>query len=428
MRTTLIICLFASSVVCAAERPPLEIPDITEVPPQARPSNHFDVEAATQAYLDKMPAAAKARSDAYFEGGYWLLLWNFLYGAGVSLLLLELGWSARMRRWAQRVTRFSPIHTAAYWVQLAVALFILGAPLSIYADFYREHQYGLGSDTFAHWTGDQLKTLMVLIIAGCIVLPLLFGLVRRLPKTWWMWGAGVCLVFAAIGALLAPVLIFPLFNNPKRLEDPKVTAPILKLAHANGIPVDDVFEIDASKQTTRMSANVSGLGSTMRVTLNDNLLHRASPEEIQGVMGHEMGHYVLNHVYKFMMFLSVFLTGVFGFLHWALGKCLARWGARWDILGMGDLAVLPLVSLLVSLVFFALTPVLNTFTRATEYEADMYGINASRQPDGFAQAALHLGEYRKMDPGPLEEFIFYDHPSGRTRIHAAMRWKAENLP
>ena len=117
----------------------------------------------------------------------------------------------------------------------------------------------------------------------------------------------------------------------------------------------------------------------------------------------------------------------FAFLRWSLKWCLARWGEKWQIRGIGDVAIVPLVILLVSIVGFVTTPIFNTQTRTEEREADMYGLNASRQPDGFAQAAIHLGEYRKMSPGPIEEFIFYDHPSGYNRIHRAMQWKAENL-
>src|SRR5205085_2861422 len=151
-----------------------------------------------------------------------------------------------------------------------------------------------------------------------------------------------------------------------------------------------------------------------------------SPEEIEAVMGHEMGHYVLNHIYKGLFFFLVLIVTWFAALFYSLQWALQRWGERWQIRGVGDTAVLPLVILLSSLFFFVLTPVLNTEIRTQEIEADMYGLNASRQPDGFAQAAIHLGEYRKMNPGPVEEMIFYDHPSGHTRIRAAMRWKGEN--
>src|SRR5262249_25898171 len=142
------------------------------------------------------------------------------------------------------------------------------------------------------------KFLAVEIVAGAILVAALFGVARKLERTWWIWGDIVTFGFLIIGQLLAPVYLIPMFNKVKLLEDAKVRDPIIRLARANSIPVKDVFEIDASKQTTRMSANVSGFGSTMRITLNDNLIRRASPEEVQAVMGHEMGHYVLNHVYK----------------------------------------------------------------------------------------------------------------------------------
>jgi STE24 endopeptidase len=407
--------------------PPSALPSVVQVPAAALPSDHFDVEAATEAYLAQIPAAAKTRSDAYFEGGYWLILWDFLFGAAISLLLLQLRWSAAMRNLAERLSRFKPVQTFLYWAQYLVVTSLLGFPLVVYEEYFREHQYGLATQTFGPWMGDQLKGLLVGLVLGGILAVLLFGVVRKFPRTWHLWGAGVTLVFVVFVQLIAPVYILPLFNKVTRLDDPKVTTPILRLARANGIPVHDVFTMDASRQTNRMSANVSGFGNTMRITLNDNLLHRGSPEEIQSVMGHEMGHYVLNHVYKGVLFFLVVIAAGFGFLRGSLDGALKRWGERWQIRGIGDPAVLPLVMLLVSLFGFVLTPVLNTYIRTAEQEADMYGLNASRQPDGFAQAAIHLAEYRKMSPGPLEEWIFFDHPSGRNRISNAMRWKAENL-
>ena len=129
--------------------------------------------------------------------------------------------------------------------------------------------------------GDQLKGLLVNLVLGGLIAMLLFGVVRRLPRTWWIWGSIVSILFVMFTVLIAPVYIFPIFNKITRIDDPRITGPILSLARANGIPANDVYEIDASRQTTRMSANVSGLGSTTRITLNDNLLKRGSPEEIQ---------------------------------------------------------------------------------------------------------------------------------------------------
>lgn len=410
------------------QKPLTAMPSVIQVPPEAQPSPNFNAEEATNAYLAEIPAEARARSDAYFEGGYWMILWDFLYGAIVLLLVLNLGWSAGMRDLSERVTRFKPVHTFVYWVQYLLLTTILGFPLTVYEDYFREHKYGLATQTFGPWLSDQFKGLLVNLILGGILVMLLFGIVRKLQRNWWIWGAVVTICFMIIVVLISPVYIVPIFNKVTKLDDPKVTVPILRMARANGIAAHDVYEIDASRQTTRMSANVSGFGSTMRITLNDNLLRRGSLEEIEAVMGHEMGHYVLHHIYKDIFFFGVVIVIAFALLRWSLGWSLQRWGEKWKIRGSGDTAVLPLVLLIVSILGFLSTPIINTHIRTTEGEADMYGLNASRQPDGFAQAAIHLGEYRKMNPGPVEEFIFFDHPSGRNRIYAAMRWKAENLP
>jgi STE24 endopeptidase len=428
-----LVCFFIAGAALAqqssgaGQKPGTEMPSVTTVPPEAQPSDHFNAEAATNAYLAQIPAGARAKSDAYFEGGYWLILWDFLYGAVLYLILLKSRASAGMRNVAERVTRFKPLQTLIYWVEFLVVSTILAFPLTVYEGYSREHKYGLATQTFGPWMVDQLKFLMVNAILGGILAMVLIGVVRKLPNTWHIWGAVVTMLFTIVSVMIAPVYIFPLLNQYKLLDNPVVTGPVLRLARANGIPAHDVYEVDASKQSTRMSANVSGFGKTMRITMNDNLLKRGSQEEIESIMGHEMGHYVLHHIYKDLLFIFVVTVVFFSFLRWALNWSLARWGQSCQVRGVTDVAVIPLVFLVGSLFFFVMTPISNTQIRTSEYEADMYGLNASLQPDGFAQAAIHLGEYRKMSPGPLEEFFFFDHPSGRNRIYAAMRWKAENL-
>jgi len=404
-----------------------QMPSVITIPAEAQPSDSFSAEAATNAYLAQIPAAARARSDAYFEGGYWLILCDFLLAVIVYWALLRLGWSARMRRFAEHLTRVRILQNFFYWIQFMLITFVLTFPLTVYEGFFREWKYGLATQTFGPWMGDQIKGLLIAIILGGIVAVVLLEIVRWLPNTWHIWGAIVTTLFMIAAIMIAPVYLLPLFNKVTKLDDPKVTQPILSMARANGIPAHDVFEVDASRQTTRMSANVSGFGRTMRITLNDNLLRRGSPEEIQSVMGHEMGHYVLHHIYKDVLFLFVVTVAFFALLRWGLRYSLARWGTKWGVQGITDPAVIPLVFLIATIFFFLLTPVSNTQTRTEEAEADMFGLNASRQPDGFAQAAIHLGEYRKMSPGSVEEWIFFDHPSGRNRIYRAMRWKAENL-
>jgi STE24 endopeptidase len=185
--------------------------------------------------------------------------------------------------------------------------------------------------------------------------------------------------------------------------------------------------VNASRQSNRVSANVSGFLGTERISLNDNLLNRCSPQAVLSVMGHEMGHYVMHHILNAMLFAAIALTIMFGVLRWALDRTLQWRAERWQIRNVGDTAVLPLAVLILATINFLATPIGNSFTRMQEYEADIFGLNAARQPDGEAEVDLLLGEYRKLNPGPLEEVLFFDHPSGRTRIHTAMRWKAENL-
>lgn len=386
----------------------------------------FDINSAVDTYLAKMPPAQRARSNAYFEGGYWLQLWDFLSTVFFMWLLLHFRWSARMRDLAERITRFRPLQTAIYWVQFIVVVTLLTFPLSLYEGYFREHKYGLLNQSFGPWMRDQLVGLGVGVVLGAILIVPLVGLVRRLGKSWWVWGAIVMVGFLAFVSLIAPVYIAPLFNKYTTLADARIKDPILSMARANGIPAHDVYEFDASKQSNRVSANVSGFAGTLRISLNDNLLKRCTLPEIETTMGHEMGHYVLNHAYKGLVMFGVVIVIGFAFVNWGINYALARRGERWNVRGITDVAVLPLAVIVFSVYMFLMTPVNNTITRNMEYEADMYGLNAAQQPDGEANVDVLLGEYRKLDPGPIEEFLFYDHPSGRTRITAAMRWKAEH--
>lgn len=387
----------------------------------------FDVKAATDAYLATIPPDKKARSDAYFEGGYWLQLWDFLLGSAIVIFILHWRWSARMRGWAQRLSSWRGIQDLVYFLQFLVITTVLQFPLTVYEGYIREHKYGLATQTFGPWMRDQAVGLAVGAVLGGLAVMGLYWIVRRLGKSWWVWGTVASIFFTGVVLLITPVYIAPLFNTFNKLKDPKIKESILSLARANGIPATEVYEVDASRQSTRISAYVAGFLGTERIVLNDNLLKRCSPEEIQSVMGHEMGHYVLHHVYKDLLFFGVLFLIGFAYLDRGMHWCLARWGERWGAKEITDVAALPLAVLLFSIFFFVLTPVTNTWSRIQEYEADIFGINAARQPDGEATVDLKLVDYRKLDPGPIEEMLFFDHPSGRTRITAAMRWKAENM-
>ena len=391
-------------------------------------ASSFDPADATQAWLDTVPPEKREKSDAYFEGGYWLILWNALVGAGIAIFLLASKWSAKLRDFAERRTTFKTMQVAIYTVGYVLIVAVLSFPLTVYQLFFREHQYGFATQTFGPWFIEQLTGLVVTLIASTIALVVLYWVFRRAPNTWWIWGTLVAVILSFIGNFVAPVYVEPLFNTYKPLTDAKIRDPILAMASANEIPVHQVFEVDASRQTTRVSANVSGLLGTTRIALNDNLLKQCSLPEIRAVMAHEMGHYVLNHGAKLTIYFGVVALFGFGIASVAFDWTLQRWGERWDVRGIADPAGFPLLMLIFVTFAFLMTPIINSITRVTEREADQFGINTSREPDGEAKVALKLGAYRKLDPSPLEEFIFFDHPSGRARIQMAMDWKAAHLP
>jgi STE24 endopeptidase len=394
----------------------------------------LDSAAATKAWLATVPRDQREKSDAYFEGGYWLLLWNFLLVAAISVFLLESRISARLRDFAERVCRDCrgscqlPAQVICYAIPYFLIVATLSFPLDLYEHFFREHQYGFATQTFLPWFREQLIGFGLTIIGGTILLIALYTVFRRAPRTWWIWGTGLVVIFLFIVAFIAPVFIEPLFNTYKPLTNVEIRDPILAMARANQIPAKQVFEVDASRQTTRVSANVSGVLGTTRIALNDNLLKQCTLPEIRMVMAHEMGHYVLNHGAKLLTDFGIFILIGFALTRVFFDAVLKRWGIRWRVRGIADPAGLPLLVLILSTLLFVATPLLNTVVRVAEREADAFGINTSREPDGMAKAALKLGAYRKLDPTPLEEFIFFDHPSGRARIRMAMDWKAANLP
>ncbi|HEX6376424.1 MAG TPA: M48 family metallopeptidase [Allosphingosinicella sp.] len=400
--------------------------DILAAAAAAAPAS-FDPEAATRAYLDTLQGAARARSDAYFEGGYWLLLWGALVSIASAWVMLRFGWSAAWARWAGRVTRRRWLQPALYALPFTIVGVLIVLPWTLYTDYFRERQYGLMNLSLGGWLGERAIALGVSLAMTAILLVALFAVIRKAPRSWWLWGAGTLTAFIAFGVLIAPVFISPLFNKYTPMAEGPLRDQILAMARANDVPADNVYVFDASKQTKRISANVSGLGPTIRISLNDNLLNRTSPAEVKAVMGHELGHYVLGHVWRLILQFGLVFLVAFLLLWWLTPRVLARFGARWGVRDAADPAVLPLFSAIAAIYGLAMTPVLNTIIRSGESEADAFGLDAAREPDGFASTAMKLSEYRKIEPGPLEEALFFDHPSGRTRVRMAMDWKAKHL-
>jgi STE24 endopeptidase len=382
-----------------------------------------DAEQATQAYLDRLAPQAVARATRYEEGGYALQLAEFLIGLGIAALMLGGRRSARVRDWAQGVARRALLRDGLYGAVYGLSAGLLALPLSFYRGYVREHAYGMATQSALDWWAEQALNLGLEVVGTALVVAVLYAVIRRAGAHWWLWGAAVCGALLALLLLVQPVWIAPLFNTYRPLEPGPVRDAVLTLAQATGVPTDEVYVVDASRQTQRISANVSGLGPTAQVRLNDNLLRRTSLPEIRAVMAHELGHYSLNHAPKMLLQFSLLILFGFLFCQWAMQRLFTRFGARWGTQSVGDVASLPLLAAVFSVFMLAATPLFNTIIRTQETEADLYGLNLAREPHGFAEAILKLADYRKPDASAAEEFVFFHHPSARKRIHAAMRWR-----
>lgn len=420
----LFLALFAFDGLAAPVQ--RELPPGMIVPAAARPGPSFHVDRATEAYLAVLSPEQRAKSDAYFEGGYWLQLWGLIYTLAVAAFLLFGGWSRRMRERAQKISSRPWLYTMIYAAFWLVVTFVLELPLLVYQSFFREHAYGLATQTFGGWSRDAIVQLLVSLVMLPPLLALLYAAVRKTKERWWVWGSLIALATFVFGGMIAPVAIAPLFNKYESLPAGQVREEVLSLARANGVPATDVYLFDASKQTTRVSANVSGMLGTTRISLNDNLLERTSLPEIRGVMAHEMGHYVLNHTDRLVIYMTLLVAAGLWVVHRLLDAALKRWGSRWGVTDRSDPAGLPAAVAILALFMTLTSPVMNTIIRQAEAEADAFALNAAGEPHGFATVAMRLSTYRKLHPGPVEEVLFFDHPSGYARVHRSMTWLKEN--
>src|SRR5882762_7924618 len=218
----LVLVLFFTLTVWADSQP-ANVPAASTATTSAGPA--FDVKAAVDAYLATVPPDKKARSDAYFEGGYWLQLWDFLLGAAIAIFLLQSRLSARLRDWAARVSSWRGVQDLIYFILFLMIVSVIQFPLLVYEGYVRERKYGLATQAFGPWIGDQLIGLAVTGVLGGIAVMVLYWVVRRLGKNWWVWGAVASIVLLAFTILVAPVYIAPLFNTFKKLENPKIRDP-----------------------------------------------------------------------------------------------------------------------------------------------------------------------------------------------------------
>jgi STE24 endopeptidase len=426
----LLLALIGPALAQAPELPPSAAPTVkvqTGTLPTIDATPAFDASAATSGYLSRVGGTARARSDAYTEGGYWLQLLDLLWGLGIAGLLLFGGVSTRLRDWAEERTRSSTAQVMLYGMAYVAAVTVLSLPLTLYEGFFREHAYDLSNQDFWGFAGDFGIQFALTLVAAIIVLPIFYALVRAAHGLWWLWGAGLAVLLLIVQLVIAPVFIAPLFNHVTVMPDSPLQRQIVSLARANQIPATAIYVSDESRQSSRISANVSGFLGTARITLNDNLLKNGTPDEVLAVLGHETGHYVMGHATRIVLLLGLVFLLAFAFVAWGFGVATDVFGGNWQVRKADDVAGLPLLVALASLFFFLVTPLTNTISRTAEEQADLYGLNAARRPDAFAAVMLKLASYRKLAPGDLEEALFYDHPSGRSRIETAMAWKKEHM-
>jgi STE24 endopeptidase len=405
-----------------------EPPPQLSIPPEAAWGPTFDVGRATDAYIATIPAEDRERSDAYYEGGYWIELWGTLITVALCALLLRLRFAARLRDFAATRGRGPWLQSLLVALGFFVALPVLSLPWSLYTGYFREHDYGMSNLALGGFLGEW--ALSVAISAAFLGLAVsgIYRLVRRVRERWVVWATGITAAFVLFVFMVQPVLVEPLFNDYRPLPAGEVRESILALAQEAEVPVNDVFWFDASKQTKRISANVSGLGGTARIALNDNLLNGTSLPEIRSVMGHEMGHYKLNHGIKLGIGFTLVLGIGYFVIHRLFGRLQRRYGERFGIRDLADPAGLPLAFAIFAVVMYLLSPATNTMVRVAESQADAFGLDVAREPHGFASVAMRLSTYRKLEPGAMEELVFFDHPSGRARVERSMRWLANNPP
>ncbi len=389
-------------------------------------SQGFDAAAATAAYLATVAPAAHAKAQAYTQGGHWLLLWGALVAIAIAWVVLRSGLLVRIRNGLERKR---PRPWLAAFVILAVYSvieFALSLPWNIYANWWRETQYDLTSQAFGGWFGEQMLDLVISTVLFGLVMTLLYGLIRRAPRTWWIWGGGFSMVGILVLMVLAPVFILPLFNDFTPAPPGPVRDTVVAMAQANGVPHDKIFIYDGSKQSNRYTANVSGLFGTAQIAMSDTMFKQgADIAEVKAVVGHEMGHYVQGHALWRAIPLALFAMLAF-FLVDRFYPLVAGWVGAGSLKGIADPAAYPVLAIMFAVLGLLATPITNTVTRLGEADADTFSLERINEPDGLAKALVKTIDYRAATPSALEEAIFYSHPSVGNRVRKAMEWKAKH--
>lgn len=379
-----------------------------------------------------LPPEKYQQAVAYARARYVLYFISVAWGMLVLLLMLRWRLAPRFRDWAERAVRVRFLQTWIFVPLFLLTLGVLSLPLDLYGHWlsvkYQQSVQGWGS-----WAWDWTKIQLVYFVVGSLLIWLLYAVIRRSPRRWWFyfWLASVPLIVLSI--LLTPWLIDPLFFRfePLKKEQPVLTSEIQKVVHRAGLVIPDqrMFEMKASEKTNSLNAYVTGLGASKRVVVYDTTLRKMTVPQTLYVFGHEMGHYVLNHIWKGIAFAAAGLLVLFYLGHRALHWTQARHGEGWGIRGVDDWASLPVLLLWFSIFAFLSSPVSAAFSRYVEHQADVYGLEVTHglvanPQQNAAQAFQILGEVDldDPDPSPFIRVWLYDHPPLSERIQFVLHY------
>jgi len=357
------------------------------------------------------------------------------------LILLRIGIAARFRDWAENVSDKRWIQAVVFVPLLVVTVDVIALPLRLYGHVL-SLRYEMSVQTWGSWFADWAKEQLLMAGFALIFALILSAIMRRSPRRWWLylWFAALPVVLCIV--FLSPWFIDPLFNKFEPLEatQPELVAAIENLTKHAGVPIapDRMFLMRASEKTNEVDAYVTGLGASKRVVVWDTTIQKATTNETLFIVGHELGHYVLGHVWKGFLFAAALMLmgfyALFRALHWALG----RWGGDWRIYGPEDWASFAVLLLLVEIGMFLVSPVANGFSRMQEHAADVYGLEVTHGiiPDSSevaAQSFQVLGEVDLADPNPSEFITFwlYSHPPLAERLvfaHSYDPWSKGESP
>ena len=381
----------------------------------------FDVQAATDNYINALGPEALAKAAAYTSGSHWTMLWGFLISTAVAWLVIKLQVLDKIEgKLSHRSLWFRSFAISAAYLVLSSLLVL---PWTLYADWWREVAYGKTNQPLSDFLSQGFVMLIISSLFGGLFLSGIYFCIRRLGTYWWAWSGGVAAVAVTSMMLIGPIWIEPLFNKYTPLPQGEVREALEVLAKQANIQPDRIFVYDGSRQSNRFTANVSGLGSSARIAISDVALTSASLDEVKAVTGHEIGHYVSDHIWN-LIGTAVLMSMIFFYLSNAMFiKVATLMGAKASIAEPRGVAVL-----LVCISFLSLLaqPVTNYVIRKGETEADQYSYKAVNLPDAMASALVKTAEYRDPRPHPLQELIFYTHPSVEKRVKAAMEWKAQH--